>query len=251
MKAAAALIALAMSTAHAGELQDYIKTRTPAAVAVELRAMAVTHPGWEFFNTLWTHPAEIAPAARALHLDTRADAARFADGMRDALGPRAYVLRSLTAPRFDVDLSTLRTVDWLTVHQALAAHVPMRSDRLIEHADARYRLATRQQLEAIAAATAASRRPWVNETHDCDDFVRDFLGELARNGLGNLAVGFAGTTHYLGGAMLGGHAVAIAVDADLRVWFIEPQTGKLHPPTTAWLGGFTLADRVLLARAYF
>lgn len=251
MKAAALALALLCGTAAGGELQDYIKARTPAAVAADLRAAADRHPGWAMFNAFWTDPAEIAAAARALQLDTLADATRFADQLRDAMGQRAYAARDLVQPRFDLDPATLRTVPWATVHQALAAHVPMRADRVIDNADATYRLATRAQLERIAAAASASRRQWRDTAHDCDDFVKDFLGELARAGLGNLAIGFGGTTHYLGAQVLGGHAVALAVDADLRVWFIEPQTGKLHPPTTAWLGGFTFADRVLLARAFF
>jgi hypothetical protein len=82
------------------------------------------------------------------------------------------------------------------------------------------------------------------------------MGWLAANNMGNLAIGFCNQTPHKAGAMIGGHAVAIAVDQDKKVWIIEPQApnGLLLDPkslTAARLGGYWSADSMKLARVFF
>jgi hypothetical protein len=89
-------------------------------------------------------------------------------------------------------------------------------------------------------------------THNCDDYVNAFRGWLATNGLGNTANGFCSLTMYdSAGNMMGGHAVVLVMDSDRKLWFLEPQNGKLYEPTYAKLGGMFFATSVKIARAFF
>ena len=130
----------------------------------------------------------------------------------------------------------------------------IRDDVWFDQSDATYRLPTKEMLEKLATEFPGRTRKWLDTRHDCDDFVRAFIGWLASNGMGNLACAFCTQTPYRNGEMIGGHATVIAVDNLLKVWIIEPQAGLLFEPKSlaaARLGGYWMADSMRLARVYF
>lgn len=235
----ALLLAIVSFPAPASELTDAIARTGAARVQADLQAAGNTHAGWKLLNLLWPEPQMIAPAADALGLTTMAQAQQLADQLRDAVGmPRATALERLLNPALPgINLADLQRVEFTTIHRAVVAQTRQRADFAIHQSDRYYHLPTRAMLEQIAAAQPFTARQWTEETQDCDDFARMFLGWLASKGLGNLAIGFAGLTYYgWGGEVLGGHAVAMAVDDTGAVWFIDPRVRGLHSPMGFRLG---------------
>lgn len=226
---------------------DYINQHGPAAVARAIEA----DPAFSVFNLMWGAPEEILPACQRLGLTTVDDVVGWVHRVNAAVGnPQAFV--SNVDPDLKLDMAAMPTIQWPDIHKAVAEQCKTTDHFFLDHSDRTYRLPTKAQWDAIAAACPSHRRRHSrSEAHDCDDFVRHFQGWLASKGYGNLAHGFAATLHYRGTAFQGGHAVVLCVDADRKVWQIEPQAGKLFAADYAKLGGFFLADTVRLARLYF
>lgn len=230
------------------ELEAFIAAYPPERLALELES----DPAFAMFNLCWTEPQEIAPACAALGLATKEDALRFVIGLQDAVGAAGPAFVNQVDPRIPVSYDSLAMVDWPVIHEAIAKQFKLHSSFRVDQSDRSYRLATHEQLMQIAALCPARRRRWAAERMDCEDFTRAFLGWLAGKGFGNLAIGFCG---YLAfdwfGALVGGHAVALAMDTDHRLWLIEPQNGQLYPADYVKLGGFSAAARIELTRAIY
>lgn len=229
-------------------LTDQIRDFGPEATAEALTAM----PDMALFNLAWSTPAEIIPAVDALGLDSIDAVTAWTNRVNTAFGLSRDAFVALVDPPVTMRLQSMPTIDFAEVHKAIAAQCSLRDDFRIDQSDRTYRLPTKGQLEQLAATCPIKRRKWVADSNDCDDFVKGFLGWLAFNGLGNIAAGFCSITSYdASGAMVGGHAVVLAMDDSLKLWFIEPQNGRLYEPTYAKLGGYFLAKSVKLARVFF
>lgn len=214
--------------------------------------MLKENPMWRIFNMLWTTPEDIIPVCHAMGFETVEDLVTWAARVNAAMAETAQTFERLIDPPLDVNLGLLPSIPFSAIHKAIAEQCLLREDFFIDHSDAAYRLPTKAQWEQIGKAFPARGRKWVASTFDCDDFTRAFVGWLSMRGLGNLAVAFCGITPYdAAGTLLGGHAVALVMDSDKKLWFLEPQDGKLYPPTYSILGGFFAAKTVKLARVYF
>jgi len=240
--------------AGASEISDYIAAKTPAVVAAQLRELGQSHAGWRVFNMMWTTPNEILAAATSLGWSTRAQAESWVNRMRDTITMQeAGAIEARVYPRLDFDLDAMPQVLYGFIHTQAAAQTLLRSDFFTDQSDRHYRLPSLAQLQRLADIQPFRTRQFASETMDCDDYVRAFLGWLAASGYGNLAIGHASITYYQNGTLLGGHAVALAVDDTGKVWFIDPQTRGLHDPMKSRTGGaqFWGATELKLARLYF
>jgi hypothetical protein len=230
------------------QLSEAIAAAGPQAVA---RAIA-SDPAWRVFNLLWTTPDEIAPTCKAMGFETVADVAGWVQRVSAAMGETAATFERLIDPPLDINPALLPSVPFPVIHQAIVDQCQRRDDFFIEQSDAAYKLPTRQQWEQLAQAFPMRGRKWVADSGDCDDFVKAFAGWLSMRGLGNLAVAFCAINPVnAAGDVIGGHAVALVMDADRKLWFCEPQDGKLYPPNYARLGGYFMAAGVKLARCFF
>lgn len=219
------------------------------AGAPQVAAAIAVDPTFTVFNLLWSDPQEIAPACDRMGWQTLDELLAWVRATSAAVG-NAPAFEQLVDPPAPATLAGMATVPWARLHEAIHATGLLAADCMLHHSDATYHLPTREQWAAIAAACPAKRRRWVNETLDCDDFVRIALGWLSSKGLGNTAAATVATRHYLGAQATGGHAVVLVWDATLTPWQWEPQTGQLHPATYAKLGGNFLAQRIEYARIF-
>lgn len=244
-----ALLAFAASAlftpAHAASVDDWLRTTGAQQAHARLQALAQDHAGWRVLGLLWPQPELVAPAARALGLVTVQDAEALANRLRDAVGmPVAEQFSRLAGgpPLPASAMATMPRLPWADVQAAIKRQT-LNDGVGWYRTDATFALPTRAQLELLASAQPFQRLLWRETVLDCDDFVTAFRGWLAQHGLGNLAIGYASFRYYSGSTALGSHAVAIAMDADHKVWLIDPQLPGLHTPTGHRLGGFVLATR--------
>lgn len=219
------------------------------AGAPQVAAAIAVDPTFTVFNLLWSDPHEIAAACEALGLQTLEDVLAWVRATSTAVG-NAPAFEQLVDPPAPATLAGMATTPWHRLHESIHATGLLASDCMLHNSDATYHLPTKAQWAAIAAACPAKRRRWVNETLDCDDFVRIAMGWLSSKGLGNTAAATVSSRHYMGTNCTGGHAVVLVWDETLTPWQWEPQTGVLHPANYAKLGGNFLANRVEFARIF-
>lgn len=231
-------------------LLDLEKQFTPAKLAQELS----NNPDFRVFNLLWTEPEQIFPMCKKMGWTTVEEVVTWVIEVNKAIG-NTEVFERLIDPPLEIDWNSLSYIEWPDVHKAIAEQSSIREDAQINQTDIRYKLASYEQLSLIAKTFYQTKKlKYITERNDCDDFVKALLGWLALKGLGNLCIGFAGTTSYYNDTVVGGHALGIAVDDTKTVWLIEPQSGYLHKPTdriSPKLGGFLTANSMKLARIYF
>ena len=240
---------LASTPAGAATVEDWLRATGPAQAHAQLQRLGEQHACWKVLGLLWQQPELIAPAARAMGINTTEQAAQLAQALADTLGQvRCDVLARLADPQplpAGDHIGTMRRTNWADVRAAIKAQTL--SDGIGWFgSDTTFALPSRQQLEYIAAVQPMRQLQWRDTLMDCDDFVQGFRGWLARHGLGNLAIGYASVSYYAGSAKLGQHAVAVSMDDTGRVWFIDPQTTGLHDPIASRLGGFVQATRALV-----
>lgn len=227
-------------------LTDAIAAADPYAVARTIKS----DPDWQVFCLLWDAPEEIIPACDRMGWQTLDELLRWVqDGNAAIRNTQAFA--ELVDPRVPFELEGAR-VDMPVIHQAIVDQASTREDFFIDQSDRSYVLLTKQQWEQLAQLCPVRRRKWVSETLDCDDYVNAFRGWLATKGFGNAAQGFCGLTMYdATGSMIGGHAVVLVMDDTRKLWFLEPQNGRLYDVTYPRLGGMIFAKSVRIARAYF
>lgn len=206
---------------------------------------------FQVLNLTWSTADEIIPALASMGFTTLDQVLTWVRNVNAALGnPSAFVY--LIDPPVPVSLAGMPTVDMPVIHQAIVDQGKTRDDFFIDQSDRTYCLPTKAEWDLLAATCPVKRRKWVAESFDCDDFSRAFLGWLAMNGLGNTAAGFCAITMYdFGGTLIGGHAVVLVMDADKKLWFLDPQTAKLYEVTYPKLGGAIFGKTVKIARAFF
>jgi len=228
-------------------IEAYIKENGAASVAKALAG----DEHFAVFNLLWNTPDELLPACKRMGFVTTDDVLAWVSRVNDAVGnPKAFA--DAVDPDINIDLFAMPTVQWRDIHAAVASTCKLTESFFVDHSDASYKLPTRVQWSQMAQACPSRRKKHtLTDTHDCDDFVKHFLGWLASKGLGNLACGHAVTIHYQGTRVLGGHSVVLVMDADQKLWMIEPQTGAMHDVNYPNNGGFLFATEVKLARLYF
>lgn len=208
-------------------------------------------PDFQVFNLLWSTPEELIPACDKMGWQTLDELLAWVQSVNAAVGKTSQFVQ-LIDPPVGMMLAGLPTVDMPTIHKAIVDQAMVRDDFFIDQSDATYCLPSKAQWEHLVAICPVTRRRWVATTFDCDDFANMFRGWLASNGLGNLAQGFCGITLYdLQGNLMGGHAVVLVMDDTHKLWFLDPQAGRLFEVTYPRLGGFIFAKSVRIARAYF
>lgn len=229
------------------QLTDAIREAGPQTVARAIK----DDPEWQVFNLLWSAPEEIAPACDKMGWQTLDELLAWVRSVNAAVSNQLGFV-DLIDPMIPFTLEGMPTTDMPTIHKAIVDQAMVRDDFFIDQSDAAYHLPTKAQWEQLARLCPISRRQWVAEIGDCDDYARAFMGWLAAHGLGNLAQGFAAITMYdFGGSMVGGHAVVLVMDNTHKLWFLDPQTARLYEVSYPRLGGAIFAKSVKIARAFF
>lgn len=229
------------------KISDYIAQNGVDSVAAFLKSS----PDYAVFNLTWSSPEEILPACNRMGLITIDDVIAFVQRVNAAVGNTLAFANNVN-PDLRLDLQAMKRISWPEIHAAIAAQVKLEPTLMLDHQDAKYFAPTKAQWEMIAKTCPSIRRRHSNsEVHDCDDFVRHFLGWLASKGYGNLAMGYCCTVHYFNGQAIGAHATVLVLDSDGKVWQIEPQSGALYAPLNPKLGGFFIADEAKAARLFF
>ena len=106
--------------------------------------------------------------------------------------------------------------------------------------DRKYYCAPLDDIRTILQASQTSRRKWMPEKQDCDDFAKkvatDFIDDSYRNGKRRYpyAVGLLLGTELKEGP----HAINIAVTNKRQIVFIEPQTDAIFNPRAEDAGIF-------------
>lgn len=231
------------------QLTDFIKSYGAQKAADYCRS----DPSFAVFNLLWSDPEQLIPVCEKMGWQTLDELVQWVEHVNRAIGnTRAFI--ALINPSIPIDYSTLEALTFQEIHALIVEQCNIRTDCFFDQSDSKYRLASKTDLEWLAANFPHKTKKWAWDRHDCDDFARSFLGWLASNGLGNLAIGFCAQTHYRNSQLLGGHATLLCVDTTRKVWIIDPQTGIIAAPkslTAAKMGGFMLADSMQLARVLF
>lgn len=228
-------------------LQDAIREAGPQAVA----AMVRDNPDFRVFGLLFATPEELIAACDAMEWQTLDELLEWVRKVNAAIGNTATFV-NLIDPPIPFTLEGMQTVDMPVIHAAIAAQCMLTAEFRIDQSDKLYHLPSKAQWETLAQLCPISRRNWVAEVGDCDDYVTAFRGWLSMHGLGNLAQGFGGLTMYdLFGGVCGGHAVVLVMDDTRKLWFLDPQPGKLFEVTFPRLGGIITAKSVKVARAFF
>lgn len=203
---------------------------------------ALNNQEYEVFNTSWNTKEELLATVDSLGLTTLLEAEQYIKQLKAGIVPEQFL---------NVVLKHGKDVTWPDIHKTIKEQFGHNS-KYINNADASYKALSVEQLTTIAKLSPTSSIKWAKDTMDCDDFTKGFLGWLALHGLGNLAIGFVGYTAYdVFGNLLGGHAVALAIDDENKVWFIEPQDGKLYPVSYKRLGGYSTAHTIKLEQVVF
>lgn len=112
-----------------------------------------------------------------------------------------------------------------------------------EFTDLIYGQLTKAQIDEIASKLKSPTMQYVDQTADCDDFAFAAKGELASQGMGNIAIGVALLDLYTDGVKVAEHANLIAIDNTGNAWWVEPQTGGVHDIQEIYLVGY---DRVVI-----
>jgi len=77
--------------------------------------------------------------------------------------------------------------------------------------------------------------------HDCDNFARSLSGRFSNVDLAGLSFGECHVVlrHEIGDGAQGAHAINIFMDADHKIWLIEPQSDRIYTPKHVFtaLGG--------------
>ena len=228
-------------------LTDAIQEAGPEAVARAIK----DDPDFQVFNLLWNTPEEIIPACNKMGWQTLDELLQWIRAVNRAVSNQLSFV-NLIAPPIPFTLEGMQTVDMPVIHAAIAAQCMLTAEFRIDQSDKLYHLPSKAQWETLAQLCPISRRNWVAEVGDCDDYVTAFRGWLSMHGLGNLAQGFGGLTMYdLFGSVCGGHAVVLVMDDTRKLWFLDPQPGKLFEVTFPRLGGIITAKSVKVARAFF
>lgn len=102
--------------------------------------------------------------------------------------------------------------------------------------DPLFSLLAKYEIEEIAAAPLTAKSRYMVDIYDCDDFAMSYKAEIAhRVAFATeipyaLPLGYILATIKLKNGEIVGHAFNLVVDADYKVWFIEPQSGQFFDP---------------------
>ena len=229
------------------QLTDAINAAGPHTVARAIK----DDPAFQVFQLLFDTPEELIPACEKMGWQTLDELLAWVRGANDAIGNTAGFV-DLVDPPVPFGLAGLPKVGMPIIHQAIVDQGKTRDDFFIDQSDATYHLPSKAQWEILANLCPVTRRNWVADVFDCDDRVTAFRGWLATKGLGNLAQGFCSISMYDSlGNLTSGHAVVLVMDDTHKLWFLDPQPGRLFEVTYPRLGGNIFAKTVKIARAYF
>ena len=84
-----------------------------------------------------------------------------------------------------------------------------------------------EDIETFLERDETNRQKYLAEKFDCDDFAYRLMGQFSVPGWSELAFGIVWTDV---------HAMNIVVDANLDLWFIEPQNDTVQSSLEAWQG---------------
>ena len=164
-----------------------------------------------------------------------------------------YIDKPIVPTTISFTRADLPTVPWTEVYgaftQAVAGTNVDARFASVSHADVTYGLLTLSQIQELAAKTPSTAFHFQAETMDCDDFSNIMKGWIAANGLGNASVGIATYNAYNAAGYIDAHAALVAVDTDHHAWWLEPQTGEVHPITELY--AFPSADRAFVTDMFY
>lgn len=237
--------------AQSGEtVGAYIARRGAPSVAADLRAIAVTHAGWRYFNLRWQWPDQIEPALQRAGLATVGAACAWADRVATVLAHSdvEQLEREFGTLPQGIDPALMPSASVEAIHVLYIAAQAQATDGICglaagceawPNGDPSYKLATEQDWWALLKAYPGAIKPFRSPANDCEKSVDNFKGWLCDLRLGQLACAKAWLDVYAGTQKASsGHAVAIVVTSAGRVWFAEPQERALLPLTHTQFNGY-------------
>lgn len=247
---AAALVPSAALAQTSESVSAYIARRGASALATDLRALALRHAGWRYFNLRWHWPDQIADAFHRAGILTVSDAVAWAARMANALSHAdvEQMEREFGILPEGIDLARLPIVAVEAIHvQYIAAQANSTNGicgLTAEHqawpnGDRGCKLATEDNWNALLQAYPGALKPYSPTVNDCEKSVDNFKGWLCGLRLGQLACAKAWLDMYSGTRRASvGHAAAIIVTNMGKAMFIEPQERALLPLTHTEFRGY-------------
>lgn len=233
----------------------YLAQQTPEAVFAKIKALAQPNAdrhsaGWLFVLRRAGVPSGLAALCQAMGWERLHDVEKFVQDLS-----LSYAQVQATFPTVDIDLANTRQVDWTQIHFQATQQFAIASVRAgdpgdckFDHADAAYQCVPRAQLARLAAQFPLRDADFWR-ANKCEDKVAALRGWLVSQGLGDLAVGFAGLYLYTYGMnYVRSHAVAVAMDEHMKLWLID---GHVYPADHARFTNNSSCISNKLARLYF
>jgi hypothetical protein len=245
----AALMPSAAFAQTSESISAYIARRGAPAVADDLKAAALGHSGWRFFNLRWNWPDQIAAAFQRTGLVTIGDALAWAQKMGNVLSHAdvEQMEREFGVLPEGIDLNRLPSATVEAIHvQYIAAQANATggicglsaNHEAWPNGDRSYRLATEGNWKQLLQAYPGAMKPY-SALNDCEKSVDNFKGWLCSLRLGQLACAKAWLDVYSGTQKASsGHVVAIVVMSGGTVMFVEPQERALLPLTCTQFRGY-------------
>lgn len=211
-------------------------------------------PGGAYFNYCWrkhlgrhpfdktaVHPDDVVGACAYLgftDIEPLVDwAKKISPAMVGGMAERLALVDvlELTLPSY----TTARTISFMELIEQFRANGANIASGAILHAkDNGYKLLNRADVQTVAMQFATRARPYVPESHDCDEFAGELVSLFDAAGFGDSAICYEEMTLMLpDGTLTGAHACCAAAFDDGTAALIEPQTGALYPMNAVWLGG--------------
>jgi len=93
--------------------------------------------------------------------------------------------------------------------------------------DGSFRTIIKDDMAQFLASNPVNQRKYVNDSHDCDDFSYELMGDVSEWNPDN-TFGIVWGNRVDGAA----HAWNFFIDGNMKVWFVEPQNDGIFEPTT-------------------
>lgn len=243
----------AMATTNPTPVADYLRANGAEAVFTRLQALA--KPGADKYSAGWLLltrragvPSCLASACADLGLATLGQVDEFVARLSLSYAEVAGLF-----PAVDIEPSALKPVNWLRIHlqatqQFAIAGLGDPDVCKFDHANQTYLAVPRAKLPEVAAKFPLRDADFYRRSK-CEDKVAALRGWLVGQGLGDLAIGFAGLYLYTyGNNFLRSHAVGVAMDEFDTLWLLD---GGVYPANFAKFTGNQDCISNKLARLYF
>lgn len=206
-----------------------INTATPETALADIRRLAEGHSGWLMISRQFVDASELLPWCQRMQIDSVAALTRMAEAFSQAVSysqaqnmtsaaPTLGVLP--TIPVGDLHLAMVAKLKLTNVYTLAPGHQAVPTDKVKQ-------LPTEAHLDALLQAFLGALREFKYGYRECEDFAAMFMGWLADQGLGSLAIGTAWLTMSFNGTpYASGHVTLIALCQSGQAYWLEVKDRK-------------------------